>query len=208
VGGKIPLLSIAFIALLAEKHNIWGPFLIVVVDSSEFHRWRQEVATLAPIFKVQLWCGTDADIEVLESSWEGMHSAYIENLPFYVMVTSYRAVMIYNVYIQGIRWKCVALDDIEAISNHEIFKEALSYFSNTKSLYLETTRSQVDQPSANRNAKGYLNTGVARKRKSQSIRISYGRVDGLEHLCKFVPATNLPSARLILINSTCAGNCK
>jgi hypothetical protein len=79
----------------------------------------------------------------------------------------------------------VTLDDVK-ISNDEVLKEAHSYFSSTKSLYLETARSQVNQPSANRNAESHLNTGVARKSKSQST--SHGRVDGLEHLCKSVSA--------------------
>jgi hypothetical protein len=45
-GWENPLLSIAFMALLAEKLNIWGAFLILAVHSSEFHRWQQEIATL------------------------------------------------------------------------------------------------------------------------------------------------------------------
>jgi chromatin-remodeling ATPase INO80 len=191
-GWENPLFPIAFVALLAEKHNIWGPFVIVTVDSSEFHKWQQEIATLVPRFKVQLYRDTAADFEVLRNSLEQRHSTYTENSPLHVMVASYHLVLIYPVYFQGIYWKFVTLDDVKAISNNEILKEALSFFSNTKSLYLETARLQVGQPNTSQNAESQSNVGVARKRKSRSTRLSHGRVDGLEHLCKFVPATNLP----------------
>ncbi|RKP21221.1 hypothetical protein ROZALSC1DRAFT_18959 [Rozella allomycis CSF55] len=42
--------SISFLAHLAEKHNIWGPFLIVA-PASTLHNWQQEFTKFTPEFK-------------------------------------------------------------------------------------------------------------------------------------------------------------
>ncbi|OUM61967.1 hypothetical protein PIROE2DRAFT_35711, partial [Piromyces sp. E2] len=43
--------SIALMAYLAEKNNIWGPFL-VICPASTLHNWQQEVTKFAPELKV------------------------------------------------------------------------------------------------------------------------------------------------------------
>jgi hypothetical protein len=68
---------------------------------------------------LQLCNYTAADLEALESSREQMHSTYVENSSFHVMVTSYRLVLINAVYFQGIHWKFVTLDDVKISNDSE-----------------------------------------------------------------------------------------
>lgn len=43
--------SIAFLAHIAERYGIWGPFLIIS-PASTLHNWQQELARFVPNFKV------------------------------------------------------------------------------------------------------------------------------------------------------------
>ena len=49
--------SIATLAHLAERENIWGPFLIIA-PASTLHNWEQEFRKFVPTFKVRVCpCG-------------------------------------------------------------------------------------------------------------------------------------------------------
>lgn len=45
--------SIAMLAHLVERENIWGPFL-VVAPSSTLHNWEQELRKFVPALKVRV----------------------------------------------------------------------------------------------------------------------------------------------------------
>jgi DNA helicase INO80 len=49
--------SIAMLAHIAEKYNIWGPFL-VISPASTLHNWQQEIARFLPAFKVVPYWGS------------------------------------------------------------------------------------------------------------------------------------------------------
>ena len=52
--------SISVMAYLAEKHDIWGPFL-VVAPASTLHNWQQEIAKFLPEFKTLPYWGSAGD---------------------------------------------------------------------------------------------------------------------------------------------------
>ena len=49
--------SIAMLGHIAEKYNIWGPFL-VISPASTLHNWQQEIARFSPEFKVVPYWGS------------------------------------------------------------------------------------------------------------------------------------------------------
>lgn len=48
--------SIAFLAHIAERYNVWGPFL-VIAPASTLHNWQQELKRFVPDFKVVPYWG-------------------------------------------------------------------------------------------------------------------------------------------------------
>ena len=61
--------SISVMAYLAEKHNTWGPFL-VVAPASTLHNWQQELKKFVPDFKVLPYWGSAGDRKVLRKFWD------------------------------------------------------------------------------------------------------------------------------------------
>lgn len=49
LGKTVP--SISLMAYLAEKHSLWGPFL-VITPASTLHNWQQEIAKFTPALRV------------------------------------------------------------------------------------------------------------------------------------------------------------
>lgn len=58
--------TIAFLATLAERQNIWGPYLIVAPVST-LHNWQQEFSRFAPSFKVLPYWGNPNERKVSSS---------------------------------------------------------------------------------------------------------------------------------------------
>ncbi|KAJ2902193.1 putative ino80-like protein [Zalerion maritima] len=110
--------SISVMAYLAEKYDVWGPFL-VVSPASTLHNWQQEIARFVPEFKVLPYWGTVSDRKVLRKFWDRKHSTYKKDAPFHVMVTSYQMVVSDVSYFQKMRWQYMILDEAQAIKSSE-----------------------------------------------------------------------------------------
>ncbi len=85
--------SISLLAYLAEKHNIWGPFL-VVAPASTVHNWQQELTRFVPKLKALPYWGQPNDRKVLRKDWNRKSIIFTEDAPFHIVVTSYDMVSI------------------------------------------------------------------------------------------------------------------
>ncbi|RDL40476.1 p-loop containing nucleoside triphosphate hydrolase [Venustampulla echinocandica] len=110
--------SISVMAYLAEKHGIWGPFL-VVAPASTLHNWQQEIAKFVPTLKVLPYWGTAADRKVLRKFWDRKHITYTQDAPFHVLVTSYQLVVSDVNYFQKMKWQYMILDEAQAIKSSQ-----------------------------------------------------------------------------------------
>ncbi|MCJ1318380.1 putative DNA helicase ino80 [Xylographa vitiligo] len=110
--------SISVMAYLAEKHNIWGPFL-VIAPASTLHNWQQEITRFVPGLKVLPYWGTGKDRKVLRKFWDRKHITYTKESPFHVLVTSYQLVVQDTQYFQKIRWQYMILDEAQAIKSSQ-----------------------------------------------------------------------------------------
>ena len=110
--------SISVMAYLAEKYDIWGPFL-VVAPASTLHNWQQEITRFVPEFKVLPYWGTAADRKVLRKFWDRKHTTYKKDAPFHVMITSYQLVVSDVAYFQKMKWQYMILDEAQAIKSSQ-----------------------------------------------------------------------------------------
>jgi len=110
--------SISVMAYLAEKHNIWGPFL-VIAPSSTLHNWQQEITRFVPGLKCLPYWGTAKDRKVLRKFWDRKHITYNKESPFHVLITSYQLVVQDTQYFQKIRWQYMILDEAQAIKSSQ-----------------------------------------------------------------------------------------
>lgn len=110
--------SISVMAYLAEKHDIWGPFL-VVAPASTLHNWQQEIAKFVPDLKILPYWGSAADRKVLRKFWDRKHSTYKKDAAFHVCVTSYQLVVSDVAYFQKMRWQYMILDEAQAIKSSQ-----------------------------------------------------------------------------------------
>ena len=110
--------SISVMAYLAEKHNIWGPFL-VIAPSSTLHNWQQEITRFIPGLKCLPYWGNAKDRKVLRKFWDRKHITYTKDSPFHVLITSYQLVVHDTQYFQKIRWQYMILDEAQAIKSSQ-----------------------------------------------------------------------------------------
>lgn len=110
--------SISVMGYLAEKHNIWGPFL-VIAPASTLHNWQQEIAKFVPALKVLPYWGNAKDRKVLRKFWDRKHITYTNESDFHVLVTSYQLVVQDTQYFQRIRWQYMILDEAQAIKSSQ-----------------------------------------------------------------------------------------
>lgn len=110
--------SISVMAYLAEKHDIWGPFL-VVAPASTLHNWQQEIAKFVPEFKILPYWGSAGDRKVLRKFWDRKHSTYRKDAAFHVCITSYQLVVSDVAYFQKMRWQYMILDEAQAIKSSQ-----------------------------------------------------------------------------------------
>ncbi|SPQ21371.1 da97e419-2e55-4f05-8aa8-ba8855263119 [Thermothielavioides terrestris] len=110
--------SISLMAYLAERYDIWGPFL-VVAPASTLHNWQQEISKFVPDFKVLPYWGTATDRKVLRKFWDRKHTTYKKDSPFHVMVTSYQLVVSDVAYFQKMKWQYMILDEAQAIKSSQ-----------------------------------------------------------------------------------------
>jgi DNA helicase INO80 len=110
--------SISVMAYLAEKYDIWGPFL-VVAPASTLHNWQQEIKKFVPKFKVLPYWGDGKDRKVLRKFWDRKHSTYKQDADFHVMITSYQMVVSDVSYFSKMRWQYMILDEAQAIKSSQ-----------------------------------------------------------------------------------------
>ena len=110
--------SISVMAYLAEKHNIWGPFL-VIAPSSTLHNWQQEITRFVPNLKCLPYWGNAKDRKVLRKFWDRKHITYTKDSPFHVLITSYQLVVQDTQYFSKIRWQYMILDEAQAIKSSQ-----------------------------------------------------------------------------------------
>ena len=108
--------SISVMAYLAEKHNIWGPFL-VIAPSSTLHNWQQEITRFVPTLKCLPYWGNAKDRKILRKFWDRKHITYSKESQFHVLITSYQLVVQDTQYFQKIRWQYMILDEAQAIKS-------------------------------------------------------------------------------------------
>ncbi|XP_066282143.1 chromatin-remodeling ATPase INO80-like isoform X2 [Branchiostoma lanceolatum] len=109
--------SIAFLAHLAERVGIWGPFL-VIAPASTLHNWQQECSRFVPKFKVLPYWGNQHDRKVLRKFWNQKQlQMHTEDAPFHVLITSYQLVVQDVKYFQRIKWQYMVLDEAQAIKS-------------------------------------------------------------------------------------------
>lgn len=120
--------SISVMAYLAEKYNIWGPFL-VVTPASTLHNWQQEIKKFVPDFKVLPYWGNAKDRKVLRKFWDHKNVKYNRDSQFHVLVTSYQMVVADASYFQKMKWQYMILDEAQAIksSTSSRWKSLLSF---------------------------------------------------------------------------------
>jgi DNA helicase INO80 len=110
--------SISVMAYLAERYNVWGPFL-VIAPASTLHNWEQEIRKFVPKLKVLPYWGNAKDRKILRKFWDRKHITYSEDSSFHVLVTSYQLVVQDAQYFQKIRWQYMILDEAQAIKSSQ-----------------------------------------------------------------------------------------
>ena len=110
--------SISVMGYLAEKYNIWGPFL-VIAPSSTLHNWQQEIARFLPQLKIVPYWGNAKDRKVLRKFWDRKAVTYNKDAGFHVLITSYQLVVLDTPYFQKMRWQYMILDEAQAIKSSQ-----------------------------------------------------------------------------------------
>ena len=110
--------SISVMGYLAEKHNVWGPFL-VIAPASTLHNWQQEITRFVPNLKVLPYWGNAKDRKVLRKFWDRKHISYNQDSEFHVLVTSYQLVVQDAQYFQKVKWQYMILDEAQAIKSSQ-----------------------------------------------------------------------------------------
>ena len=110
--------SISVMGYLAEKYNIWGPFL-VIAPSSTLHNWQQEITRFVPDLKCLPYWGNAKDRKILRKFWDRKHITYNRDSAFHVLITSYQLVVQDTQYFQKIRWQYMILDEAQAIKSSQ-----------------------------------------------------------------------------------------
>lgn len=131
--------SISVLAHLAEKYNIWGPFL-VVTPASTLHNWVNEIAKFVPQFKILPYWGNANDRKVLRRFWDRKNFRYGKDSPFHVMITSYQMVVSDVAYLQKMKWQYMILDEAQAIKSSQSsrWKNLLSFHCRNRLLLTGT----------------------------------------------------------------------
>ncbi|KAL6708133.1 putative DNA helicase ino80 [Coniothyrium glycines] len=131
--------SISVMAYLAERYNIWGPFL-VIAPASTLHNWQQEITRFVPDLNVIPYWGTAKDRKILRKLWDRKHVTYTRDSPFHVVVSSYQLVVQDAQYFQKMRWQYMILDEAQAIKSSQSsrWKSLLGFHSRNRLLLTGT----------------------------------------------------------------------
>ncbi|AEY99201.1 FAGR379Wp [Eremothecium gossypii FDAG1] len=131
--------SISVLAHLAERYNIWGPF-IVVTPASTLHNWVNEIQKFVPDFKILPYWGNGNDRKILRRFWDRKHLRYSKDAPFHVMITSYQMIVSDAAYLQKMKWQYMILDEAQAIKSSQSsrWKNLLSFHCRNRLLLTGT----------------------------------------------------------------------
>ncbi|KAF1947084.1 hypothetical protein EJ02DRAFT_450055 [Clathrospora elynae] len=131
--------SISVMAYLAERYDIWGPFL-VIAPASTLHNWQQEISRFVPSLNVIPYWGTARDRKILRKLWDRKHVTYTKDSPFHVVVSSYQLVVQDAQYFQKMRWQYMILDEAQAIKSSQSsrWKSLLGFHSRNRLLLTGT----------------------------------------------------------------------
>ncbi|TIB14158.1 hypothetical protein E3P92_02044 [Wallemia ichthyophaga] len=110
--------SISLMAYLAEKHDIWGPFLIIT-PASTLHNWQQEISRFVPSLKPLPYWGSTKDRAALRKFWQRKAITYTKDAPFHVLITSYQLVLSDEKYFKNVKWQYMILDEAQAIKSSQ-----------------------------------------------------------------------------------------
>jgi SNF2 family DNA or RNA helicase len=136
-------------AYLAEKHDIWGPFL-VIAPASTLHNWQQEITRFVPGLKALPYWGNVKDRTILRKFWNRKSLRYDKDAPFHILVTSYQLVSLFAHSKALLSSKSgrsgrkvlsesqVAVHDLGRSSSHQVF-----FFSSME----DPSRFQLQEPS-------------------------------------------------------------
>ena len=110
--------SISVMAYLAERHNIWGPYL-VVCPTSTLHNWIQEINKFVPRLKAAPYWGTANERKILRKDWDRKAITYEESHKAHVFITSYQLVIQDQSYLTKMNWQYMILDEAQAIKSSQ-----------------------------------------------------------------------------------------
>lgn len=111
--------TIALLAHIAEKKNVWGPFLIVVPVTT-LHNWQNELAKFCPKLKCLPYFGS-ADERKKLAKFLDPKNLYNPSLSIHVLITSYNLIVgggKDQMRLQRVKWHYMILDEAQAIKNN------------------------------------------------------------------------------------------
>ena len=107
--------ALSMLSYIAEKYNIWGPFL-VITPASTLHNWQQEVSRFVPGFKVIPYWGSPQERKILRQFWN-QKNLHRKEASFHLVITSYQLVITDFKYFNRIKWQYLILDEAQAIKS-------------------------------------------------------------------------------------------
>ncbi|PHJ25452.1 swi2 snf2 srcap ino80, partial [Cystoisospora suis] len=126
------LQTIAFLACLAVKKNIWGPHLIVV-PTSVMLNWEMEFLKFSPGFKILVYYGSAQDRARKRIGWSRPYA-------FHVCIVSYSTVVKDAPMFRRKKWYSLILDEAQNIKNfHSRRWQVLLTFNTQHRLLLTGT---------------------------------------------------------------------
>eukprot|EP00835_Amoeboradix_gromovi_P006212 NODE_691_length_5161_cov_0.244567.p1 type:complete len:969 gc:universal NODE_691_length_5161_cov_0.244567:3223-317(-) len=107
--------SISLLAYVAEKYNIWGPFLIVT-PASTLHNWQNEFSKFIPDFKTVPYWGTSKERASMRSLFRAK-GIWTEDSQAHVVITSYQLAVQDQQYLSRLKWQFLILDEAHSIKS-------------------------------------------------------------------------------------------
>lgn len=111
--------TISLLAHLAEKKNVWGPFLIIVPVTT-LHNWQNELAKFCPTLKVLPYFGSAEERKKL-AKFLDPKNLYNPAMCIHVLITSYNLIVgggKDQMRLQRVKWHYMILDEAQAIKNN------------------------------------------------------------------------------------------
>lgn len=98
--------SISFLGYLAEKENIWGPFL-VITPASTIYNWETEFKKFIPEFRTIVYYGNQQERSEMRRKLKNIN----------VVITSYQTAVGDEAVFRKIQWHYMILDEAQAIKS-------------------------------------------------------------------------------------------